>query len=456
MKSSMQLLALTFAMPMALASAQDSPTKKADTTESAGSVAVWSLLPPIQMQNYRPADQRGVNIFESPKESGIPFTGFQISWGAAFRQQFQGLEHRNTATPVMSGSTNINQLIDIGRGFNLADANLALNMQVADGMRVHLSTYLSSKHHQDAWVKDGYALIDKSPIDHPLLNNIMKYTTLKLGHFETNYGDQHFRRSDNGNGMYNPFVGNLIIDAFTTEVGGEVYFRSNGMLAMAGLNSGTINGGVTAPDRRTNAYLGKLGYDTQLTDDLRVRLTGSYYKNDKSTSNTLLTGDRAGHGYDLVMENTAASITAQAWSGQMRSMGFSNSVRAYSVNPFVKWQGVEFFGTYDNFKGKSLAEPAWRTWTQYAGEGVYRFYDEKMFVGARANTAKGALLNTAAITYTGDVSMDRNALSAGWFVTPTLLLKGEYMQQKYYRFPSNDIRNGGKIQGFVVEGVVSF
>lgn len=30
------------------------------------------------------------------------------------------------------------------------------------------------------------------------------------------------------------------------------------------------------------------------------------------------------------------------------------------------------------------------------------------------------------------------------------------MQQKYYRFPSNDIRNGGKIQGFVVEGVVSF
>jgi hypothetical protein len=30
------------------------------------------------------------------------------------------------------------------------------------------------------------------------------------------------------------------------------------------------------------------------------------------------------------------------------------------------------------------------------------------------------------------------------------------MQQKYYDFPASDIRNGGRIQGFVVEGVVSF
>jgi hypothetical protein len=41
-------------------------------------------------------------------------------------------------------------------------------------------------------------------------------------------------------------------------------------------------------------------------------------------------------------------------------------------------------------------------------------------------------------------------------VTPVLLLKGEYMIQKYYDFPAADIRNGGKISGFVVEGVVSF
>jgi hypothetical protein len=457
MKTSIRLIAAALALPVLAASAQTVPaTANGEVSKDTAVSSLFSVLPPIQMQNFRPADQRGINMFEAPKQSGIPFTGFRISWGAAFRQQFQGLEHRNTATPVMSGSTNVNQLIDIGRGFNLADANLGLNMQIADGVRVQLSTYLSSKHHQETWVKDGYALIDKSPIDHPLLNTIMKYTTLKLGHMETNFGDQHFRRSDNGAALYNPFVGNLIIDAFTTEVGGEAYVRTGPFLAMAGLNSGTIQGGITTPDRRTNAYLGKLGFDKQLTGDLRVRLTGSYYKNDKSPSNTLLTGDRAGHGYDLVMENTAASLTSQAWSGQMRSMGFSNSLRAYTVNPFVKWNGVEFFGSFDNYKGKSLSEPTWRTWTQNSGEVVYRFWDEKVYVGGRSNTARGSLLNTPTVTFTGDVSIDRNALAAGWFVTPTLLMKGEYMQQKYYRFPARDIRNGGKIQGFVVEGVVSF
>jgi hypothetical protein len=457
MRYSIRTLAAALALPMLAASAQEvKQQSNGDVTKDTAVSSVFSMLPPITMQNYRPVDQRGINMFEAPKESGIPFTGFRMSWGAAFRQNFQGLEHTNTATPVMSGTTNANQLVDIGRGFNLADANLALNMQIADGIRVHLSTYASSKHHQETWVKDGYFMMDKSPIDHPLLNGIMKYTTLKLGHFETNFGDAHFRRSDNGNAMHNPFVGNLLIDAFTTEVGGEAYFRTGPWLAMAGINSGTINGGVTTPDRRTNAYVGKLGFDEKLSDDLRVRLTGSYYKNDKSPSNTLLTGDRAGSAYDLVMENTAASLTANAWSGQMRQMGFSNTLRAYTINPFVRWNGVELFGSMDNYKGKSLSEPTWRTWTQNSVDLLYRFWDDKLYAGARVNTAEGALLSTATVTYTGDVGLQRNALAAGWYVTPVLLLKGEYMKQDFYRFPARDIRNGGKIQGFTIEGVVSF
>ncbi len=458
MKSTIKVLALAIALPVAVATAQQqvavangvtkdsAAVTKIDTNTANGAVAIWSLAPTITMQNFRPADRRGLGVFESPKESGIPFTGFKIGWGASFRQQFQGLEHKNKATLVPA-----NTLIDIGRGFNLADANLTLNIQVADGIRVALTSYMSSKHHQEFWVKDGYALIDKSPIDLPILNTIMKYTTLKVGHFETNYGDQHFRRSDNGNGMFNPFVGNLIIDAFTTEVGGEVYFRNKGIIAMAGVNSGTINGGVTTPAARTNAYLGKLGYDTQLNPDLRVRLTGSYYKNAKSPSNTLLTGDRSGGPYDMVMENTTATLAAQAWSGQIRP-GFSNTVRAFAINPFVRYQGFEFFGTAENLRGKALSETGYqRDWNQYAGDLLYRFMDERMYVGVRSNTANGKLTGIA-----NKVSVDRNALAAGWYVTPVLLMKGEYMQQKYYQFPTSDIRSSGKIQGFVVEGVVSF
>ena len=55
----------------------------------------------------------------------------------------------------------------------------------------------------------------------------MQIVTVRVGHFEINYGDAHFRRSDNGNAIYNPFVGNYIMDAFTTEIGGEVYLKAD-------------------------------------------------------------------------------------------------------------------------------------------------------------------------------------------------------------------------------------
>ena len=55
---------------------------------------------------------------------------------------------------------------------------------------------------------------------------LMQIATLRVGHLEINYGDAHFRRSDNGNALYNPFVGNYIMDAFTTEIGGEVYLKA--------------------------------------------------------------------------------------------------------------------------------------------------------------------------------------------------------------------------------------
>ena len=150
---------------------------------------------------------------------------------------------------------------EIGVGFNNATANLYLGAQLAPGIRVALTSYLSSRHHNETWVKDGYLLIDQSPIEFLPFQFIMAMTTLKLGHFEVNYGDAHFRRSDNGNAMYNPFVGNLILDAFTTEIGGEALFRVGPFLAMGGITGGEIRGNVTRPDDRSLAFLGKVGFD---------------------------------------------------------------------------------------------------------------------------------------------------------------------------------------------------
>ena len=207
--------------------------------------------PPTEIQHLRPADQRGLNVFESPKEEGVAFDGFKLNWGGAFTQQFQNITHQNSAAPKLVNGTDQNKLIPIGSGFNNAVANLYLNVQLARGIRVALESYLSARHHQESWVKDGYFLIDGSPIENALLDRIMDYATLKVGHFEVNYGDAHFRRSDNGQTIYNPFVGNYIMDDFTTEIGAEAYLRKSGLIAMVGVTGGEVHGQVTAP--MTNA-----------------------------------------------------------------------------------------------------------------------------------------------------------------------------------------------------------
>ncbi len=411
---------------------------------------------PITLQHYRPNDQRGINMFEAPKDEGVSYDGFKIDFGAAFTQQFQGLDHSNgaaakPATDAQGRAYDANQLVEIGKGFNNATANLYIGAQLAAGIRVALTSYLSSRHHNETWVKDGYLLVDQSPIDHPALNELMKYVTLRMGHFEVNYGDAHFRRTDNGNAMHNPFVGNLILDSFTTEIGGEVYVRKDGMLAMVGVTGGQIRGDVKTPDARGPAVLGKLGFDRQLSSDLRVRLTGSTYINRTSPSNTLYAGDRAGSRYYWVMENTVATESGNFTSGLMNPR-FANQVTSWMVNPFVKFRGLELFGTVERTEGRASSEPQDRQWRQYAGEAVYRFLPgEKVFVAGRYNTARGELPGL-----TEEVGLDRWQASAGWFVTPSIMLKGEYVTQKYNDFPTTDIRNNGKFNGFVVEGVVAF
>jgi len=403
------------------------------------------------LQYIRFMDQRGLNQFETTKTPGVEFTSFKFELAAAFTSQVQNLGHQNTAVPNVVNNVNTNQLQDIGFGFNTSTANLYLNAQIAPGIRVALTTYLSSRHHNETWVKDGYLQIDESPLDLAPLKALFDVATVKVGHMEINYGDAHFRRSDNGQALYNPFVGNYIMDAFTTEIGAEVYLKPGPFLAMAAITGGEIRGTVLTPGQRGPAYIGKAGVDTQVNDDLRVRLTGSFYKTNKALSNTLYGGDRAGSRYYWVMENTAATETGNATSGYINP-GFRNKVQAMVLNPFVKVLGAELFGVIERARGKALAETSEREWTQVAVDAVYRFLPkEAAYVGARYNRAEGTVAGI-----TGDVGAERWQISAGWFVLPGVLAKAEYVNQKYNGYPATNIRSGGRFSGLMVEGVVAF
>lgn len=444
------------------AEAQDSPklaTGKVTTVADTAKITVQnkqkegflSTAPAIEIANYRPEDMRGINVFEAPKAEPAEYTGFKLMWGAAFTQQYQGLDHKNTAAPKIVSGVDANKLIRIGHGPNNAVANLYLNGQLARGIRVAMTTYSSARHHNETWVKDGYLLIDALPLDIKPLNDLMKYVTIRAGHFEINYGDAHFRRTDNGNAIRNPLVGNYIMDAFTTEVGMEVYARKNDFMLMGGITGGESRGMIAKPEQRGVVLLSKVAYDKKFSDDLRFRISGSRYSTNHSTSNTLFSGDRAGSRYYDVLENTASTESAQAWSGSMQP-GLKNSIRSYVVNPFVQFYGLELFGNLERARGRASTESADREWTQKVGEVVYRLGpDKRLYVAGRYNTVDGQL---AGIVPT--VTVNRTQFGGGWFMTPNILTKVEYVTQKYNNFPTNDIRNGGEFRGFMVEGVVAF
>jgi hypothetical protein len=227
--------------------------------------------------------------------------------------------------------------------------------------------------------------------------------------------------------------------------------------------AGESRGMVTRPKDRSIAWVTKFGVDRQLNKDLRVRVTGSTFNQPSATNNTLFAGDRAGSRYYMVLENTAATEAAQYSSGLVNP-GFGDKLRSYSINPFVKFQGVEFFADITNAKGRKATETEYRDVGQRSYEAVYRFGGhEKLFVGARHNTVDGTLNLArpasnlgAALTVNQDINVSRQQLSAGWFITPALMVKGEYVTQKYTDFPTWDLRSQGKVNGFVIEGVVAF
>lgn len=424
--------ALAFAVP---ALAQDANTDQA------------RFQPPTVVQYLRPYDKRGINIFETPKVENVAYNGFALQWGAAFTQQFQGLDHETASSAT---------LMPIGNGFNNATANLYMNAQVAPGIRVQLTTYLSSRHHPETYVKDGFLQVDASPLDVPLFHEIMKYTTLKIGHFQVNYGDFQFRRTDNGNAMYNPLVGNALMDAFTTEVGVEAIVQRNGLFGVIAATGGEIKGRVDRPDDRAPAYMLKAGFDRQLNDDLRVRLSGSYRMTESAISNSIYSGDRAGSRYYYVLENNAATESAQFTSGRINP-GFTDEQSGYMINPFIKFRGAEFFGMYERAEGRGIevagVAPPMREVTQLMAEGLYRFgRTESTYLAARWNNVTGDLGAAAP-----DADVTRINFGGGWYVTPSLLMKAEWVNQEYKGFVgAADARNGGKFKGFMIEAVLAF
>ena len=406
------------------------------------SLIFWGTSFAQDLQNFRPNGKTGLSIFETPKDNSTTFDGIKVRIGGAYALQFQAMDHENTA----------NNLAELGSNFNLGTGNLDMNIQLADGLRMHMRTFLSSRHHVEAWVKDGYFQMDKLEFIAPgFLSEVMNYVTIKVGHMEINYGDLHFRRTDNGQALHNSFVGNYLMDSYSTEVAGEIYAQSNGLIGMIGLSNGRLNQSVTNLNTKAAVY-GKVGYDSQVNEDVRVRITGSFYSVMGETNRTYLyAGDRAGSRYYKIftLEEDGSSSD---FAGRVNP-GLNTKLTSFIINPFVKYQGLEFMGTYENASGQASADGEnTRSWNQLGAELLYRFgTNENLYVAARYNTVSGELPGQ-----TDKVSVNRLNIGGGWFLTENVLTKLEYVSQQYNDYPAGSTFEGAKFGGINIEAVVAF
>lgn len=424
------------------------------------------------IQNQISRGKDGINVFDVKKDT-VQFKGISIDLGGAFAMQFQAL---NSYNDQQEGSYILNgKLVDqyrlnnLENNFNLPEANMVIGAQLADGVRVNLDLYLSARHHQETWVKGGYLQIDKLDfIKKDFLADVMKYTTIKIGQMENNYGDAHFRRSDNGQALLNPFTDGNIMDSFQTDMGAEVYYNRNGWVSMLGVTNGKLNQSVAETNSNPSpTVLAKFGYDKQINQDLRVRLTGSYNHNANMSSNPW-SSDRSGSRYFGVMSHTAYTYGTTAITNNFDPVankdtgrynpGYKGYYTAFMFNPFVKYKGLEFFGTIETTTGGTNAadRSQSKNVNQLVGDLVYRFGNtENLYVGARYGTVTGELEQQNI-----NASINRFEATAGWFMTKNILAKLSYVDQNYKDFSKvgsslNDLY-GGSFNGLMFEAVIAF
>lgn len=423
--------------------------------------------------------------FEQEKLDPTTFKDIKVHVGGDFVLRYQSLQSHATSIPMAP----------LGNNIDFPAANLNLGADLAPGIKVYMITYLASRHHNNTYVEGGYLLIDQLAFLHSdLADKIMKYASIKVGMMEMNYGDAHFRRSDNARTLDNPFIGNYILDGFAIPPALEIYFRNKGFLVMGGLTDVVTdpNVGQYVAASATGAspsypasyltwnldkelqYYFKLSYDKKINKDIRIRPTLSGYICPYTHGGALYASDRAGSPYYEVMNasSLAASaydITSNVTNGYFGPGAYTKD-HSYMANLFAQIYGFEFFGTYEIATGNTGLTQTYNvvpfTLNNASVEGLYYFGKHRQFdLGIRytvvnknnqaAITGIDANSKPYTIVATPSMSTGRLQVAAGWRLTNHIMTKVEYCKQTYTNF-SQYGTGTPYFSGVMVEAALSF
>ncbi len=373
------------------------------------------------------------HVFETPKDT-TPFNGVELDWGVDLTFTFQGLDQNYGA--------------EIKDGLALPTADLDLEAKVMSGFNVKLETMLSSHHHHETFVKGGYATMDNLDFIYPgFAKGFMDNATISVGVNDINYGDYHFRRTDNADVMRNPFINNMGIEGYMQAGFLEVLYRmpSLNMFVLGGITNGEVNPDDIADGQGKDAYgfYGKAGWDSQISDSTRVRLTESLFMIEDTSKSRLYMGDKAGNVPRKIFGSDDFGAVWNAVSGY-------KDLTASNTNLFIDCDktGTEFFGLFEYADGVNQSDEDF-TMVHYSAEVVQRFAGDKLYAAARYENATVEREGDAL-----DDELTQYQVGLGWFLSKNAMMKVEYINQERKNIASygQDV----KFDGYMVSAALSF
>ena len=363
------------------------------------------------------------------------------------------------AVQFLTQDNDLHNLPHIPWGFQSARGNLNFSAHIADGIDVFFNAFLSSNHHVGQWYDDmGYITISKLPESSDIFglnNTLFKYVTLKAGFIPVDYGLWWEIRSDNADVQRNPLIGNYIVDANDVEPSLEIKTKPGLLNALIAFGDGTTTGDFTPG--RGNEVNAKVWLDMNKEFDLAASVyksnqanNGTGYPNGGSTTD-LLAGNRSGSQYSGIFGDNPEAGDIAPQKGQ--------NVTAYQFDGYYNMLPVKIFGMYGYTKDADINGSAPGTpqesWSYYGGDVTYYLFPA-LYVAARYSAATSGMYQGIDVS-ANPVSANRIQVGAGLWVTKTMLLKLEYVNQHYKNFPAgSSYAFNARFHGFTTQFSVAF
>jgi hypothetical protein len=334
---------------------------------------------------------------------------------------------------------NNKELEDLDPGFQTAWGDLAFLADIGNGdMLVFFDLYISSRPHPSTtYGNEGYILVHQLPdAEGPtdwLNNTLFKYVSVKMGHFEIDYGDFHYRRSDNAWVQRNPLIGNTIIDPDVEEIGMEIFSKPQLLNWLVGISSGTTTENLNE-GRGVASVHGKLW--SEITEDLRLSASGYYVDHSDnpvsgpgSTKGSLFSGRRSGGVYGAVLNG--GNAPGEVLPGKDQLVTSVQGDLSYTPG---RW---EFYGNLGwmedaDINGSGPGSPS-ESWTYGMAEAVYHF-TPRVYAAGRYSVALANQVNGTS----SQGNVQRVQLGGGYWVTRRMLAKVEGVYQAYNEFDFDD------------------